>query len=137
MIEINFDKKIKEYDSVLIVLFNKDEVLYVKNAKRKWELTGGKAEAEESLFETASREAFEEGGVEISEKNFRNIGYYILPDGHTTVITTSTIESFAEIPKHSETVERKMMKRPMEKELLSFPDELYDCVFQKLGWPNE
>ena len=101
MIEINFDKKIKEYDSVLIVLFNKNEVLYVKNMKRKWELTGGKAEAEESLFETASREAF------------------------------------AEIPKHSETVERKMMKRPMEKELLSFPDELYDCVFQKLGWPNE
>ena len=137
MIEINFDKKIKEYDSVLIVLFNKDEVLYVKNMKRKWELTGGKAEAEESLFETASREAFEEGGVEISEKNFRNIGYYVLPDGHTTVITTSTIESFAEIPKYSETVERKMMKRPMEKELLSFPDELYDCVFQKLGWPNE
>ena len=137
MIEINFDKKIKEYDSVLIVLFNKDEVLYVKNMKRKWELTGGKAEAEESLFETASREAFEEGGVEISEKNFRNIGYYVLPDGHTTVITTSTIETFLEIPKHSETVERKMMKRPREKELLSFPDELYDCVFQKLGWPNE
>lgn len=137
MIEINFDKKIKEYDSVLIVLFNKNEVLYVKNMKRKWELTGGKAEAEESLFETASREAFEEGGVEISEKDFRNIGYYVLPDGHTTVITTSTIESFEEIPKHSETVERKMMKRPMEKELLSFPDELYDCVFQKLGWPNE
>lgn len=137
MIEINFDKKIKEYDSVLIVLFNKNEVLYVKNMKRKWELTGGKAEAEESLFETASREAFEEGGVEISEKNFRNIGYYILPDGHTTVITTSTIESFEEIPKHSETVERKMMKRPMKKELLSFPDELYDSVFQKLGWPNE
>lgn len=137
MIEINFDKKIKEYDSVLIVLFNKNEVLYVKNMKRKWELTGGKAEAEESLFETASREAFEEGGVEISEKDFRNIGYYVLPDGHTTVITTSTIETFAEIPKHSEAVERKMMKRPMEKELLSFPDELYDCVFQKLGWPNE
>lgn len=137
MIEINFDKKIKEYDSVLIVLFNNNEVLYVKNMKRKWELTGGKAEAEETLFETASREAFEEGGVEISEKNFRNIGYYILPDGHTTVITTSTIESFTEIPKHSETVERKMMKQPMEKELLSFPDELYDCVFQKLGWPNE
>lgn len=43
MIEINFDKKIKEYDSVLIVLFNKNEVLYVKNMKRKWELTGGKA----------------------------------------------------------------------------------------------
>ena len=113
MIEINFDKKIKES------LGNKKIVVV------------------DSLFETASREAFEEGGVEISEKDFRNIGYYVLPDGHTTVITTSTIETFAEIPKHSETVERKMMKRPMEKELLSFPDELYDCVFQKLGWPNE
>ncbi|MBF6978144.1 NUDIX domain-containing protein [Aerococcaceae bacterium zg-BR22] len=126
------------FDSVLIVIFNRDnEVLYINNQKRQWELTGGKRDGNETIIETATREAYEEGGVLFDKKTFMTHGYYVLEDSHTTIISSAQLDKTTAIPQYSESVSRQFCSRPMPKESLSFPDEIYDEVFKFLGWPDE
>lgn len=137
MNQIIFNQLPQHFDSVLIVLFDNDRVLYIKNKKRAWELTGGKRDNDEPMIETAYREAYEEGGVLFNRDTFKAHGYYILPDGHTTIISSAQIETIEEIPESSESIDRQFLARPLEKSGLSFPDEIYDEVFDYLRWPHE
>lgn len=111
----------ESYKSVLVFIKNGKEWLMVKNKFRSWEFPGGHKEGNESLYETAQREAFEEGGVDI--KNIVYVGYYRLPDGHTTTIVTAEVEKFHDIPSDFETEERRFVSEfPAT---LSFNDAVY------------
>jgi hypothetical protein len=85
-------------------------------------------EDNETEFETAKREAFEEAGVDIH--NLQYVGYYRLASGHTTLIVTAEVEKFHEIPEEFETVERKFMSEfPLS---LSFYDAVYPWLVKNL-----
>ena len=112
------------HKSVLVFIRNGNEWLMVKNKFRSWEFPGGHKENEETVIETAQREAFEEAGVDI--KNVSYVGYYRLPDGHTTAIVTAEVEKMHEIPSDFETEERKFVSSFPEK--LSFNDAVYSWL---------
>ena len=76
------------------------------------------------MNETAIREAYEESGAVINENDIDYLGYYILPNGHTTTITKAEVSYFKDIPKYSETTERILTKEALDKNLLSFQDGL-------------
>lgn len=133
-IELYFGNLPEKFDSVLILLSLGKSLVYVKNKKRAWELTGGKKEKNESIEETAVREAYEEAGAIINKNSINNLGYYRLPDGHITIISQAEVSEFHEIPSHSETIERKVTCSPISKENLSFKDNLYERIFQAIGW---
>ena len=101
------------------------------------ELTGGKVNHNETMNETAIREAYEESGAVINESDIDYLGYYILPNGHTTTITKAEVSYFKDIPKYSETTERILTKEPLDKNLLSFQDGLYEEIFKYLGAYHE
>ena len=136
-IKLQFNETVTKYDSVLIVLTYQGHLVFVKNKKRAWELTGGKVNHNETMNETAIREAYEESGAVINESDINYLGYYILPNGHTTTITKAEVSYFKDIPKYSETTERILMKEPLDKNLLSFQDGLYEEIFKYLGVYHE
>ncbi len=109
------------YESVLIFIKKDKEWLMVKNKFRSWEFPGGHIEKDETVYETARREAFEEAGVDI--KNLIYVGYYRLACGHTTLIVTAEVENFHEIPTSFETEERKFVFEFPKS--LSFNDVVY------------
>lgn len=116
------------YKSVLVFIKKDDKWLMVKNKFRSWEFPGGHKENNETKFETAKREAFEEAGVEI--KNLKYVGFYRLVSGHTTLIVTADVECFHEIPENYETVERKFMSEFPPS--LSFNDAVYPWIIRNL-----
>ncbi|PNZ28916.1 phosphohydrolase [Staphylococcus petrasii] len=136
-INLQFNKTVTNYDSVLIVLTYQDQFVFVKNKKRAWELTGGKVDNYETMNETAIREAYEESGAIINESDIEYIGYYVLPNGHTTTIVKAEVSYFKDIPKESETTERILTKEPLDKNLLSFQDGLYEEIFKYLEARHE
>lgn len=136
-IKLQFNETVTKYDSVLIVLTYQGNLVFVKNKKRAWELTGGKINHNETMNETAIREAYEESGAVINESDIDYLGYYILPNGHTTTITKAEVSYFKDIPKYSETTERILTKELLDKNLLSFQDGLYEEIFKYLGAYHE
>lgn len=136
-IKLQFNETVTKYDSVLIVLTYQGHLVFVKNKKRAWELTGGKINHNETMNETAIREAYEESGAVINESDIDYLGYYILPNGHTTTITKAEVSYFKDIPKYSETTERILTKELLDKNLLSFQDGLYEEIFKYLGAYHE
>lgn len=136
-IKLQFNETVIKYDSVLIVLTYQGHLVFVKNKKRAWELTGGKVNHNETMNETAIREAYEESGAVITENDIDYLGYYILPSGHTTTITKAEVSYFKDIPKYSETTERILTKESLDKNLLSFQDGLYEEIFKYLGAYHE
>ena len=118
----------ESYKSVLVFIKEESKWLMVKNKFRSWEFPGGHCENNESVFETAKREAFEEAGVDI--KNMHYVGYYRLASGHTTLIVTAEVETYHEIPEEFETIERKFMSEfPLS---LSFNDAVYPWLVKNL-----
>ncbi|MDK6298764.1 NUDIX domain-containing protein [Staphylococcus caprae] len=136
-INLQFNKTVPDYDSVLIVLTYQGQFVFVKNKKRAWELTGGKVDHNETMNETAIREAYEESGAVINERDIDYLDYYILPNGHTTTIVKAEVNYFKDIPKGSETTERILTKEPLDKDLLSFQDGLYEEIFKYLEARHE
>ncbi|BGE81479.1 NUDIX domain-containing protein [Staphylococcus petrasii] len=136
-INLQFNKTVTNYDSVLIVLTYQGHLVFVKNKKRARELTGGKVDNNETMNETAIREAYEESGAIINESDIEYIGYYVLPNGHTTTIVKAEVSYFKDIPKESETTERILTKESLDKNLLSFQDGLYDEIFKYLEARHE
>ncbi len=116
------------YKSVLVFIKNGKEWLMVKNKNRSWEFPGGHRENNETLYETAKREAYEEAGVDIKGMVYK--GYYRLPNGHTTAIVTAEVEKFHEIPSDFETEERRFVAEfPAS---LSFNDAVYPWLVRNL-----
>lgn len=118
----------ESHKSVLVFIKEDKKWLMVKNKFRSWEFPGGHKEQNESMFETAKREAYEEAGVDIH--NLQYVGYYRLTSGHTTLIITAEVEKFHEIPEEFETVERKFVSEfPLT---LSFDDAVYPWLVENL-----
>lgn len=118
----------ESYTSVLIFIKEDKKWLMVRNKFRGWEFPGGHRENNETEFETAKREAFEEAGVDI--QNMQYVGFYRLASGHTTLIVTAEVEKYHEIPEEFETVERKFMSElPLS---LSFNDAVYPWLIKNL-----
>lgn len=128
---IHFNEIPEKFDSVLVVQQYNGQLVYVHNRKRKWELTGGKTEPGETIEETAIRESFEESGAHVD--NVKVLGFYQLPSGHVTVITSADVVSFDDIPATSETIDRQLGDVHFPKEKLSFQDNVYTEVFKHLG----
>lgn len=117
-----------DYRSVLVFIKKDNEWLMVKNKLRGWEFPGGHKENDETVFETAKREAFEEAGAEIC--NLKYVGFYRLISGHTTSIISAEIEQLHQIPEGFETIDRKFVSEfPKE---LSFNDAVYPWLVQNL-----
>lgn len=111
----------EHYKSVLVFIKEDKKWLMVKNKFRSWEFPGGHKEENETIFETATREAYEEAGVDIY--NLQYGGYYRLESGHTTLIITAEIKQVHAIPVEFETEERKFVSQfPAS---LSFTDAVY------------
>jgi 8-oxo-dGTP diphosphatase len=122
------DKIPHTYKSVLVFIKEDHKWLMVKNKFRSWEFPGGHKEENETVFETAKREAFEEAGADI--KNMNYVGYYRLASGHTTLIVTAEIETFHDIPVEFETEERKFVSEFPHS--LSFNDGVYPWLVKNL-----
>jgi drug/metabolite transporter (DMT)-like permease/8-oxo-dGTP pyrophosphatase MutT (NUDIX family) len=117
------------HKSVLVFIKEGNTWLMVKNKFRSWEFPGGHKENDETMFETAKREVFEEAGVDI--KNMKYVGFYRLLCGHTTLMVTADVEAVHEIPVEFETVERKFVSElPVD---LSFDDGVYQWLVGSFG----
>jgi 8-oxo-dGTP diphosphatase len=117
------------HTSVLVFIKQGDTWLMVKNKFRSWEFPGGHKENNETVFETAKREVYEEAGVSI--KNLEYVGFYRLICGHTTLMVTADVDELLDIPVEFETVERKFVtKLPKD---LSFNDKVYPWLVRNFA----
>ncbi|MFB5759256.1 NUDIX domain-containing protein [Paenibacillus medicaginis] len=127
-IKVYFDEiEPKEFHSVLVVLRQDQKWLLVKNKNRGWEFPGGTRELNETFAETAIREAREESGSNI--KDIKYEGYYILPHGEITIITTAQVDKREELTGGFETEEVKLFS-DLPKDL-SFNDGLYEFIIER------
>lgn len=119
------------HDSVVVLLFSGRRLVMVRHRDRAWEFPGGHAESGEDVAATARREAREEAGAELAE--LRVAGYYVLADGHTTVVTHAQVAARAPLTGEFETLEvREFEELPPD---LSFDDGLYAHLLTVLGLP--
>jgi len=103
-IEVSHEKTRADYRSVLVLLKFRSQLVLAWNGERHgWEFPGGHREENESVKQTAQREALEETGLAI--KGIRPRGHYVLPDGHVTIYVTATCESFSPVDLSHETTE--------------------------------
>ncbi|KRK13342.1 hypothetical protein FD51_GL001551 [Lacticaseibacillus zeae DSM 20178 = KCTC 3804] len=80
MVEVHFETVPQRLDSVLVVQFFNGGIIWVHNSKRRWELTGGKLEAGETLAQAAVRESFEESGAVIKPGSIVPLGLLCVTD---------------------------------------------------------
>lgn len=120
------------HDSVVVLLFCGRQPVLVRHRDRAWEFPGGHAEPGEDVEATARREAREEAGAELAD--LRAVGYYVLPTGHTTVVTCARLAGLSPLTGEHETVEvRAFDVLPPD---LSFTDGLYAYLLTELGLPG-
>ena len=131
---IYFNQTPNHCDSVLIILCYHAGLVFVKNRKRQWELTGGGCKAGETLLETATREAYEEAGAVLDLATYEVLGYYVLADGHTTLISQAEVDHFEAIPAASETYQRLKALEPFPADWMSFQASIYTEIFCYLDW---
>ena len=137
MVEVHFETVPQRPDSVLVVQFFNGGIIWVHNSKRRWELTGGKLEAGETLAQAAVRESFEESGAVIKPGSIVPLGYYVLPTGHVTAVVRAEVDRLEAIPASSETDDRKLLIAPLPDADRSFHDDVYCQIFRHIGWPDE
>ena len=117
----------KFYHSVLILLKDLQKGGWVLsfNKKRKgWEFPGGHVEDGESWQQTAVRETKEEVQAELKDLTY--YGYYILPSGHTTFITSAIVDHYVTGFDNFET--EKTTVFPTLPKDLTFKDGLYQFI---------
>lgn len=122
----------ESHDSVVCLLFDGARPVLVRHRERAWEFPGGHAEPGEDPEATARREAREEAGAELGE--VRTAGHYVLPGGHTTVVTCARARAFRPLTGEFETVEvRAFDTLPPQ---LSWDDGIYAYLLRELGLPG-
>ncbi|GAB3212182.1 NUDIX domain-containing protein [Marinactinospora thermotolerans] len=120
------------HDSVVVLLFDDGRPVLVRNRFRAWEFPGGHVEPGEGVEETARREAREEAGAELGP--VRIAGYYVLANGHTTVVTHAEVVRLRPLTGRFETTEvRSFDVLPPD---LSWDDGLYAHLLTVLGLPG-
>ncbi|QBI55062.1 NUDIX domain-containing protein [Streptomonospora litoralis] len=120
------------HDSVVCLLFAGERPVLVRHRRRAWEFPGGHAEAGEGVEATARREAREEAGAELGEVHVD--GYYVLANGHTTVVTHAQVAARGPLNGDFETEEvREFDVLPAE---LSWDDGIYAHLLRSLGLPG-
>jgi 8-oxo-dGTP diphosphatase len=117
-----------EFDSVLVLLRKDGQWVLVRNKLRGWEFPGGHRENRETFEETARREATEEAGADLSEVNY--LGYYILPGGHRTIVTTAQARRLLPLNEQFETVEVLLVEELLDRSQMSHSDGLYEFFAQ-------
>ena len=128
-ITIIFGEFPDRYDSVLVVLRHRGNLVLARNSKRRWEFPGGHCELGEDWCATARREAFEEAGADISPPEM--IGHYVLPNGHVTVITSAEALSLSGLSGAYETIEVKTFSAlPTD---ISWGDGLYERLLEYIA----
>ncbi|WP_029192042.1 NUDIX domain-containing protein [Paenibacillus elgii] len=128
--EIHYNQCPETYQYVLVVLHYKDQFVFVKNKKRKWEFTGGKKEDGETILEVAKREAWEEAGAIIED--IQVVGYYTLANHENVIISAAEVLYFEDIPAFSETTEVRLSTTLPSEEELSFTDGIYKSIFSHI-----
>lgn len=130
-IEVFFGDNIgDDHLSVLIVLIHEGKFVLARNKNRGGrEFPGGHRDNDETIEETAIRETLEEVGATI--RNLQIKGYYILPDGHKTVITMAEVDKFVGINGDFET-EDVQLYESIPNDLLSFKNGLYQFIVDNL-----
>lgn len=117
------------FHSVLVFVQTTKGVVLVKNRNRAWEFPGGTREPDETLEDTAIREAYEEAGMRITSPATK--GFYRLSSGEVTVVVHAFLAGIEAIPTGFETIERGFFHRlPEEK---SFCDGVMEEIFDRLA----
>lgn len=125
----------EHHDSVVCLLFSGDRPVLVRHRRRAWEFPGGHAESGEDVEATARREAREEAGAELGAVSVA--GYYVLADGHTTVVTHAQALTYGTLSGDYETVEVRAFD--VLPEDLSWSDGIYAhllCLLELPGAPQ-
>ena len=122
------------HDSVVCLTYRGERPLLVRHRRRGWEFPGGHGEPGESPWATARREAREEAGASLAELNL--IGYYVLADGHVTVVTHAQVEELRPLTGEFETVEVGTFDRLPGDDQLSWADGLYAHLIRISGLPG-
>ncbi|MFE6307765.1 NUDIX domain-containing protein [Nocardiopsis sp. NPDC057823] len=122
------------YDSVVCLTHRGGRALMVRNRRRAWEFPGGHAEAGEGVVDTARREAAEEAGATLGAVEVA--GYYVLADGHVTVVTHAPVLETALLSGEFETVEVREFDVLPPEESLSWADGLYAHLLRALDLPG-
>ncbi len=115
------------YHSVLIVLKDLQKggwVLSYNKKRNGWEFPGGHVDGTETWQETARRETQEEVQANIKDLSYH--GYYVLPSGHTTLITRAYVDNYLENAPQFETENTTVFADFPEN--LTFKDGLYQFV---------
>lgn len=74
--------------SIKGIIFNKNQVILLKNERDEWELPGGRLEEGESPEECLIREIHEELGLSCSISNLINVWVYEVLEGRHVLIVT-------------------------------------------------
>lgn len=111
------------HQSVLVLLRHRGRWVLVKNPQRGWEFPGGHCEVGEHYQATARREAYEEAGAIIDALCY--LGYYVLPNGHTTLVTLAEARRLAPLPPYETVAVGRFRRLPRR---LSFGDGLYQYL---------
>lgn len=97
----------------LLILNSDDKVLLVRNnlGRQNWSLPGGGVRKQESLQRAASREVYEETGIQVDLASISRIGTYICYESHSPFeveVLYTSVEASEEIARLSiEIVEAK------------------------------
>lgn len=90
-IVFNRSEVVSDFDAIVVVLFSAEGLVLVRNEERAWEFPGGHREGNESYWETAEREVYEETGATVSVVEY--LGYYKSSQGNVTVIACAEANS--------------------------------------------
>jgi len=112
------------FDSLLVILRDGDDYIFVRNAHRAWEFPGGTREPGESWEQTAKRESLEEAGATI--KDLALIAHFILPSGQKTLVAKAWVEKLETPPPGFETTD--LLRSTQIPSDVSFGDNVYQDI---------
>lgn len=134
-IGIFFGAEPQRWQSALVILeFDGRLVLSFNRERGGWEFPGGHREDGEDWIQTATREAWEEAGASGLESP-RLVGFYVLRDGHTTLIVSARAAALGSRPDGFEMVATRLFDSlPAE---LTFNDGVYQEIISHVQRAGE
>lgn len=115
----------------LVFAWKEDKVLVCDIPGRGWCIPSGRVELDETGAEAARREAYEEGGVVLTELSY--LGCYEILDRKTIIwgeVFAAKIDRFEEIPEESESSGRKLVAVEELPDIYHLWDDLTQRLFE-------